>query len=469
MSQRVGSAVRPESAARNRAQRAFTVRTRFTTVDDVRRGLGLLLREDGTLFVAAPNARVEIAESLIVVFTTSDGSLSIEREAIVDSRTGNNAFPGSQAGVILKILAEGDADAPPPPEPADAGLFVESSNNPLAGLNTNMIALFVDCNLEENKDEISESYDDVPVFNQAGTGGSLPSAPPVPPEPVAVPAPVVSPPVPAPVVSRPVPVVSAPAPVVSPPPPLAVVPEEGEPYDSMEMLAPVMSRPPLWAVTAASMVAGAVIWFGVQRARGPRPPARPPIASVRQEAPPEPAPAAPEPPAAESPRVPLPEAELIPADQPDARPSLCAVRVTSEPSRATFFLGERKLGSTPTHTLQVPCGAPLVLMRARYQPTWIHVPEEPGAGPSRLKASLVRPAAVVDLDSVPSGAEVWLDDELVDHTPAELPVPRFGSHTLSVRAAGYAPWRKRVNLREPAATLRAALVPLRSRRDVSRR
>jgi hypothetical protein len=446
MSQRVGSAARPHGAGTKRPQRTFTVRTRFSSIDDVQRGLTLMLREDGTLFVAAPNARVALGEPLMVVFTTSDGVLSIERQGVVESLSSANAFPGAVAGLLLRLAPEVTPDLPPRPEPADSGLFVEGSNNPLAGLATNMISLFADCNLEEQKDDISESYDDVPVFHQPASGAALLVAPPAPPldldlEPDPEPE------------------------VVAPPP----GPSAAEPMEVDELIAPARARPRVLLVALLSMLAGAVVWFGVDRLRS-SPRTRPVMAIV---APAPPAAVAPPPVAAAPPDPspsPAPQVDDDAFDEPPSPPESCSVRVSSRPSGAVVWWGERRMGATPTARIKVSCGAELVLVRPRFEPGRVQVPErpeDPHAPP--LVAMLERPAAELDLSSEPPGAEVWLGGRMVGRTPTALTVRRFVRFSVSLRAPGFAPWRQRLLLRVPSEARRAVLAPLHTRTDVPRR
>jgi PEGA domain-containing protein len=89
------------------------------------------------------------------------------------------------------------------------------------------------------------------------------------------------------------------------------------------------------------------------------------------------------------------------------------------------------------------------------------VPNEPSITKS---ADSSAPASAADTDkgkvmltSVPDGAEVYVDDDLVGNAPATLKLPA-GKHTVKVSQQGYKPWTKQVTVYAGSETnLKASL------------
>jgi len=75
------------------------------------------------------------------------------------------------------------------------------------------------------------------------------------------------------------------------------------------------------------------------------------------------------------------------------------------------------------------------------------VPSEPSlTNSTEADGSSATPASdkgKIMLTSVPEGAEVYVDDDLVGNAPATLNLPA-GRHTLKVTQKGYKPWTKQV-------------------------
>jgi hypothetical protein len=163
------------------AELTCTIRTRFSSLGDLVKAMPILVREDGKLFVPTKDAPVRIGDRLTVVFATVDSRASVERAGVVESTTPDRAISGGQAGILLRMLPWDPppvARTTPPPEPTpfadeEANPFAaEESRNPFAGLDTNMLSLFVECNLKETEGEVSRSYDDIPTYSEPGPAPS---------------------------------------------------------------------------------------------------------------------------------------------------------------------------------------------------------------------------------------------------------------------------------------------------------
>jgi hypothetical protein len=411
------------------APRTCTLRTRFTAYPDLERAVALLVGQDGRVFVPLDPASVAAGESLKVAFTTLDGAAAVNRLAVVDSTAPDASVSGGHPGVVLRLLAW---KSPPPPETAPAPEeFFERSRHPLAGIDTNMVALLVECSLTESQQEVGRSYDDIPCVE-----------------------------LPAPEESRgdedeP----TRRAPTTAKLPPLEIA------WESGEHPAPRRWRPgaaPLLIGAAVGMAAAAVLALGPTWGRalfGHRVVAglSRSIAALDSASQPPVSPALLL--AAAPPPVVAPAPEPAPAEEPPAAAGTCQVRLVSQPAPVEVWLGDRRLGRTPSDHLAVPCGAELIFRRPRYQPVAARAATQPGAQVQELSVHLVRPAARLQVTSAPEGAEVRLHGRIVGHTPATLTVSRYETIALEVRAAHFKSWKRRLYVRDAAGAVRAELAP----------
>jgi hypothetical protein len=162
---------RPPRAQPPQQDCTCTIRTRFSSLDDLVKAMPILVREDGKLFVPAENPPVKVGDSLTIVFTTFDGRSSVNRIGVVESTTPDRALSNGQPGIAFNMLPW---DPPSTarhlagePERASTAAPLEENRNPFAGLDTNMLSLFVECNLKETEGEVSRSYDDIPCYAES--------------------------------------------------------------------------------------------------------------------------------------------------------------------------------------------------------------------------------------------------------------------------------------------------------------
>ena len=412
------------------APRKCTLRTRFAAYPDLERAVALLVGQDGRLFVPLDPASVAAGESLKVAFTTLDGAAAVNRLAVVDSTAPEASLSGGHRGVALRLVAW---KSPPPPEAAAAPEeFFERSRHPLAGIDTNMVALLVECSLTESQQEVGHSYDDIPCVELPAPHQDQSQGQGEEDEPTRRAA-------------------------TARLPPLEIA------WESVEQPAPRRWRSgaALLIGAAVGIAAAVVLALGPTWGRalfGPRvvaglsksiaalDSASPPVSPALLLA------------AAPPPVVPS-EPEPARAEEPPAAAGACQVRLVSRPAPVEVWLGDRRLGRTPSDHLAVPCGAQLIFRRARYQPVSARAPAQPASEVQELSVHLVRPAARLEVTSAPEGAEVRLHGRIVGHTPATVTVSRYETIALEVRAAHFKSWKRRLYVRDSDGAVRADLAP----------
>jgi hypothetical protein len=482
------------SSAPPSTDRTCTLRTRFSQYGDLERAVAVLVQEDGRLFVPLAPGQVTTGESLKVAFTTLSGAATVNRLAVVESITPDRSISNGEPGVVLRLL---DWKSPPIPAAVDSdeGSFLGDPRNPLAGVDTNMVALLVECTLTESQQEIGHTYDDIPCVQFPNAPGEEPDDA-EPTRRVATARPVSSLAIQwdggadlaESFAARPLEVVR----------PLEIVRPfegdesldtgeslDGEPLEAadlddadLEDLVPA-SR---WRPTAGVIIGGALgLGLALALVMGPRlvrpflgrpVPALikglsdsnaatdghaplPPVLLLAGRGVPAMIPPAQVEEAAEDPAAP---SEAAPA-----HPATCQVKLLSQPSRVEVWSGDRRIGRTPISRLSIPCGTALTLTRTRYQTASLQVPAQPGGTPTELSVRLLRPTARLDVTSAPSGAEVRIRGQIVGHTPATLTVSRYDSMVLEVRAPNLAPWKKRLYIRKPEMAVQADVTSRSSR------
>jgi len=125
------------------------------------------------------------------------------------------------------------------------------------------------------------------------------------------------------------------------------------------------------------------------------------------------------------------------------------VDITSSPGSARIYLDGRLLGRTPAYHLEI--GGSAHTLRAELPDyitqTWVIQP-----GETRHFFSLMPRAVFIPVNSDPSGALIFLNDQPMGSTPIEaLRIPTEGRQELVMRHSGYREWRAVVDPDLPLA------------------
>lgn len=121
------------------------------------------------------------------------------------------------------------------------------------------------------------------------------------------------------------------------------------------------------------------------------------------------------------------------------------VTITSDPPGATVFLGESELGTTPVIDTLLPAGGQeLNFVKERYQPLLLIADIIGMNEPQSVNAALLPDWADVSVSSIPSGAEIYIDDEATGvKTPGTIEAPT-GEREIRISAPGYKSHRQRI-------------------------
>lgn len=68
-------------------------------------------------------------------------------------------------------------------------------------------------------------------------------------------------------------------------------------------------------------------------------------------------------------------------------------------------------------------------------------------------------AALVDVSSTPSGADVYIDESFFGRTPATTIILMPGNHKIAVKKSGFVVWQKKMNLPSGPTNVNAELLP----------
>jgi len=121
------------------------------------------------------------------------------------------------------------------------------------------------------------------------------------------------------------------------------------------------------------------------------------------------------------------------------------VTFTSEPAGVGIAIDGIVSGTTPTDEVSVPAGSRQITFSApRYQPLAIVVDVTGMDAPQTVEGTLTPNWAEVSVNTVPAGAEIFLDDEATGTvTPSTIEV-LAGEHEIRLRIPGYKPHRQRI-------------------------
>jgi hypothetical protein len=122
------------------------------------------------------------------------------------------------------------------------------------------------------------------------------------------------------------------------------------------------------------------------------------------------------------------------------------------------MLGERRLGSTPFQTGELPCaGTAFTLIRPRYSPATATLSESAGSH-AALFVKLTRPTAELTLTSTPPGAEFRVNREPVAQG-RPVTVERYEKVRIQAKLPGHHRWQKTVYVTAANTPINATLAP----------
>jgi len=124
------------------------------------------------------------------------------------------------------------------------------------------------------------------------------------------------------------------------------------------------------------------------------------------------------------------------------------VKITSTPPGATVFVDAKYAGVSPlTVTGIAPGEHRLKFVRHGY--TTMHKTITVAQEPSSVAVALeTNPRGAMRITSVPNGADVYIDGEMVDKTPLSLPNLDVGEYEVRVQAPGFTAVTRRVDVAE---------------------
>jgi len=134
------------------------------------------------------------------------------------------------------------------------------------------------------------------------------------------------------------------------------------------------------------------------------------------------------------------------------------ISIRTSPSGARVMAGDRLLGRTPLVDIPIPAR----VRHLRFElDGFLPMEKEVPPDARSLELTLERAPVVLRIHSEPSGAEIFLNDELVGKTPlAALSVPGEGLHRLTLKKPGYEPWTMQVGRnRHPPALIKLRREP----------
>lgn len=119
------------------------------------------------------------------------------------------------------------------------------------------------------------------------------------------------------------------------------------------------------------------------------------------------------------------------------------VAVQSEPSGASVYLDERRLGETPLDRVELMGDSPILRVKLMGYLTQNHRVEE---GENPVKIVLKKPPHFISVITDPPGAKIFLNDGPAGMTPLQnLGIPSEGTSRLKITREGYVPWEAEVD------------------------
>lgn len=121
------------------------------------------------------------------------------------------------------------------------------------------------------------------------------------------------------------------------------------------------------------------------------------------------------------------------------------VAINSEPEGALVIFQDTELGTTPLRDVHLPAGGvELSFSTPRYQPLSTIVDIAGMHQPQSIDVTLLPDWADVSVTSIPSGAEIYIDDEVTGVTTPGTVELMTGEHEIRVSMAGHRSHRQRI-------------------------
>ncbi len=137
----------------------------------------------------------------------------------------------------------------------------------------------------------------------------------------------------------------------------------------------------------------------------------------------------------------------------------CHVVVKSYEDAFVYVDGKR-IGHPPLDE-PVPCGnkIAIAIKHPRYDEVERTVVAEPGK-PAEVDVTLVRPHVSIKLSSVPPGATLSVDGNIVGRAPAKATIQAYTPVWVTASLDGYKPWSKRIRVSKRGGSFTARLAPI---------
>jgi len=135
-----------------------------------------------------------------------------------------------------------------------------------------------------------------------------------------------------------------------------------------------------------------------------------------------------------------------------------AIKINSEPAKATIYLDGKKVATTPDTIRSIAPGTHEIEVRLKGHEKWKKSVKVNVGKEKVLTALLQIKTGSVTIESTPAKADIYIDGEKVGKTPANLKSIGRGTHEVEVRMEGYEVWREKVIIEENIEkTITAAL------------
>ncbi len=121
-----------------------------------------------------------------------------------------------------------------------------------------------------------------------------------------------------------------------------------------------------------------------------------------------------------------------------------ALRIESDPSNAVVRIGGKIMGRTPMVIKDLPPGPQTLALQYM---SWSELNVVAAVEAKRETSKTVRiPYGQMNIDSSPTGAAVFIDDEELGHTPIMVPQIPSGKRQLRLTADNYEPYETSINI-----------------------